>query len=377
MPQTNKSFLKPKYKNMKQLLKLHKTISLSIVIISLCFHSNDSYAQGLFGKIKKGLEAVNNVTNVVKNPTDVASVITGKGTGVNTVGDTSTTNGKYYFYESQTNKTTGAVPLSNEDLIEKLTLVNRTGRTIVIELIVKDDYKEIGWSGKDTCLPDYQISTNVYSRWSEKTYFIHGRNNNKSYDKTASDGGKFVYCIKAYYLDGIARGDGDIISYTAYNSDDLKKENYRIAIKKFPGSDARLAEIKKERQINKDANDPTKLGELTIVNAVGGKGKIFCVLSIPKKHYGSTLPYDCKRIEFILGENKGDKYVIRDLRLFGGCKLYAMPESEKSNYYDSPNNLISVKTRFPHSLDGYNTFQMAAGGLVINVGEKEIVGDDH
>ncbi len=110
---------------------------------------------------------------------------------------------------------------------------------------------------------------------------------------------------------------------------------------------------------------------------MGGKGKIFCVLSIPKKHYGSTYPTDCKRIEFILGENKGDKYVIKDLRLFGGCKLYAMPEREKFNYYVSPNNLISVKTRFPHSLDGYNTFQMAAGGLVINVGEKEIVGDDN
>jgi hypothetical protein len=358
---------------MKTILKLNKSIAAILLIISLC--SNVSYSQGLLGKIKKGLDAVNKVTNVVKNPTNVVSGIAGKGIGGNTVGDT--TAKRSYFYISQTNETTGEVPLSNEDLIKRLTLVNRTGRTIVIELIVKDEFKEIGWSGKDTCPTDYQIPHNVYARWSEKTYFLHNKTTNASYDKTASDGGKFVYCVEAYYLDGDAKGDGDIISYTEYNSDDLKKENYKIAIKKFPGSDARLAEIEKWRQVTKDANDPSKLGELTIVNAMGGKGKIFCVLSIPKKHYGSTYPSDCKRIEFILGENRGDKCVIKDLRLFGGCKLYAMPEGEKFNYHAAPNNLISVKTRFPHSLDGYNTFQMAAGGLVINVGEKEIVGDDN
>ncbi len=122
---------------MKQSLKLNKSIAAILLMVILC--SNASYSQGLLGKIKKGLAAVNKVTNVVKNPTDAVSVVTGKGTGKstggNTVGDTTTK--RSYFYISQTNETTGEVPLSNEDLIKRLTLVNRTGRTIVVELIVK------------------------------------------------------------------------------------------------------------------------------------------------------------------------------------------------------------------------------------------------
>jgi hypothetical protein len=95
---------------------------------------------------------------------------------------------------------------------------------------------------------------------------------------------------------------------------------------------------------------------------VGGKGKIYCVLRVPKKTTGSSY----KKIEFTLGENKGDKYVIKDLRLFSGYRLTTMPESEKSK--DPQREGITYITNSLNS-NASEDFQMA-NGIIANVGVR-------
>jgi hypothetical protein len=57
---------------MKALLKLNKSILAILIFASLCFVSNYSYAQGLLGKIKKGLEDVKKTTDDAKKIKDDA-----------------------------------------------------------------------------------------------------------------------------------------------------------------------------------------------------------------------------------------------------------------------------------------------------------------
>jgi hypothetical protein len=57
---------------MKALLKLNKSILAILLFTSLCFVSNYSHAQGLLGKIKKGLEDVKKTTDDAKKIKDDA-----------------------------------------------------------------------------------------------------------------------------------------------------------------------------------------------------------------------------------------------------------------------------------------------------------------
>jgi hypothetical protein len=81
-----------------------------------------------------------------------------------------------------------------------------------------------------------------------------------------------------------------------------------------------------------------------------------------KKTTGSSY----KKVEFTLGENKGDKYVIKDLRLFRGYDLRTMPESEKGK--DRFKEGISYIANSLSDTSG-ETFQMA-DGIIANVGVR-------
>lgn len=100
-------------------------------------------------------------------------------------------------------------------------------------------------------------------------------------------------------------------------------------------------------------------GELAIVNAVGGMGKIYCILKVPIKNSSSGR----KKVEFMIGADKGDKYVVKDLRLFSGYRLYTMPESQKGK-----DTMREGITTIPNDFGSAgDTFQME-DGIIVNVG---------
>jgi hypothetical protein len=338
---------------MKQLVKMKQTLTAILVIVSLCLHNNASYGQGILGKIKKTTDDAKKAKNDAKEQANEVK----NQTGVSENRDTSNT-------INQDNNQHIAIPATNQAFVNKITVSNLTGQTVLLSIRIYDKgidlrgvqgIKPIVCEGR-ACVVD--LESRVI-----KEYFAS--ENGAVIKKTVKDGGRFVYAIQANSDDGDEKGKLDpsqtILFSKEYNGDDLKKSGYVVKVEIAPQARVELEKKAKLQQANKDANDPTKLGVLTIVNAVGGKGKIYCVLRVPNKSTGGGY----KKVEFMLGENKGDKYVIKDLRLFIGYDLRTMPESEKGK--DPQTQGITYISNSLSGLAGADTFQMQ-DGLTANVG---------
>jgi hypothetical protein len=356
---------------MKTILKLNKSVYIVIALItSLCLYSNHSHSQTLkeiHDKAKQAKEEAKKVKGEVKKTTDEAKKVTGGGesngnTGNN--GNSSSGGGSI----SGGNTTSSGTPSSDQDFVKKITVSNATGRQIYLMVHIYDGKKDITYpmmlikriacdAGKD-CVVDLVACA-------ERSYLVLN-SEGATVTKTVNERGKYVYNIQANFDDGLDRGEGKpdafstIVFSNDYNADYLKKSNNVVKVEISPKAVEELARKAKQEDANKDANDPTKVGTLTIVNAVGGKGKIYCVLRVPQKSTSSSY----KKIEFMLGENKGDKYVIKDLRLFKGYDLRTMPESEKGK---DPLNGITYIINSLSGRGGEDSFQME-NGKVANVG---------
>jgi hypothetical protein len=356
---------------MKTLLRLNKSVIIVISLVtSFCLCDNICYAQGLLGKIKKIQEDVKKTTDDTKKIKDEAKNITGAGSNGNggSNGNSGSNENNNAGSNSSTNNERDKIPSSDQDFVKKITVSNATGRQIYLMIHIYDGKKDITYpmmlikriacdAGKD-CVVDLVACA-------ERSYLVLN-SDGATVTKTVNDPGKYVYNIQANFDDGLGRGEGKPDAYSTivfsnnYNGDDLKKSGNVVKVEISPLAQAELARKATQEEANKNANDPTKLGTLTIVNAVGGKGKIYCVLRVPQKSTSSSY----KKVEFMLGENKGDKCVIKDLRLFRGYDLRTMPESEKAK------DPSTGKTYIPNNLSGLagqESFQMEEN-KVANVG---------
>jgi hypothetical protein len=363
---------------MNPALKLHKSILAIVLFTSLYIVSNNCYAQGLLGKIKKVQDDVKKTTDEVKKiktdakgQVDQVKTITGTGgTGGNSSERSNSNNSSGGGSNSSRNTTASVIPSSDEDFVKKITVSNSTGRQIFLMVHIFDGKKDITYplmimkriacdAGKD-CVVDLVDCA-------ERSYIVLN-SVGATVSKTVKERGKYVYNIQANFDDGLDRGEGKpdafstIVFSNNYNGDDLRISGNVVKVEISPLAKDELARKAKQEEANKSANDPTKMGTLTIVNAVGGKGKIYCVLRVPQKSTGSSY----KKVEFMLGENKGDKYVIKDLRLFRGYDLRTMPESEKGK---DPLNGITYITNSVSGRAGEDSFQME-DGKVANVGVR-------
>jgi hypothetical protein len=376
---------------MQTLLKLNKSVVIVIsLIISLCLYGSYSYSQGLGGLLdkarkvrddaKKVRDDAKKVKDEVKKTTDeakqikndvkgqVAEVKKVTGTGANgSEGSGSGNNGQNN--NSDANTVASITPGSNQEFVKKITVANLTGKTVLLSIRLYDDGIDIngGLQGFKTIVCEGRECVVDLEPRASKEYYISKAEG--IIKKSVKDGGKFVYEIQANFDDGLGRGEGKpdpfstIVFANVYTGADLKKSDNIVKVEISTKALTELARKAKQEEANKNANDPSKVGTLTIVNAVGGKGKIYCVLRVPQKSTSSSY----KKVEFMLGENKGDKYVIKDLRLFRGYDLRTMPESEKGK---DPLNGISYITNSVSGRGGENSFQME-DGIIANVGVSE------
>jgi hypothetical protein len=371
---------------MKAVLKLGKSTLAIVIFTSLCFMSNYSHAQGLLGKIRKIQDDVKKTTDEVKKIKDDAKKIkddtkniTGAGSGGSNGssgsngnsgnnGNSGSNGNNNAGSNNSTNNERDKIPSSDQDFVKKITVSNATGRQIYLMIHIYDGKKDITYplmiinriacdAGKD-CVVDLVACA-------ERSYLVRN-SDGATVTKTVSERGKYVYNIQANFDDGLGRGEGKpdafstIVFSNNYNADDFKKSGNVIKVEISPLAQAELARKATQEEANKNANDPAKLGTLTIVNAVGGKGKIYCVLEVPSKQNSSKVT----KMEFMLGENKGDKYVINKLRLFYGYRLNTMPESEKAKDPTRDGILFISNSLSGNSMD---SFRME-DGLIGNVG---------
>jgi hypothetical protein len=376
---------------MQTLLKLNQSVVIVILLTtSLCLHSKHSYAQGLLDKIKKAQEDVKKTTdeakkikNDLKKQVDDVKQVTGTGSN-NGNGNGSSNNNNNNNSSTNTNTENNSseingprnlfgttIPNSDQDFVKKITITNATGREIYIRVTLYDGKKDISnplsFIKPIVCGAGKQLVVDLVA-CAERSYFVLG-SQGETVTKTVAERGKYTYQIQANFDDGLGRGEGKpdafstIVFGNGYTGDDLKKISNVVKVEISPLAMDELARKAKQEEANKNANDPTKVGTLTIVNAVGGKGKIYCVLRVPLKSTSGSY----KKVEFMLGENKGDQYVIKDLRLFRGYDLRTMPESEKGK---DPLNGISYITNSVSGRGGANTFQME-DSIIANVGVGE------
>jgi hypothetical protein len=385
---------------MKKLVKLNKSVFIVIALItSLCLHSNYAHSQSIReirDKVKQAKEEAKKIKDDIKKAAEEAKKIKddakkqvqdvknvtgagGNGSGGTNGDSRGGTNGNSGTTgnsgnggstgtsgSSENNNANTSTGLSNafninQDFVKKVTITNLTAKKIILSVHLQDDGKDIGGytrnpieceAGKETIIDFVSLADRGY-----RVYNAEG----ETVTKTVSEKGKYMYNIQANYVDGYSKGDGTImVSYTEYDGEGLKKLGNNVKIVKTAASDAELAKIEKHQQGVRDANDPTKLGTITIVNAVGGKGKIYCVLEVPSKQNSSKVT----KMEFMLGENKGDKYVIKNLRLFDGYRLNSMPESEKAKDPARDGILFITNSLSGNSMD---SFKME-DGLIGNVG---------
>jgi hypothetical protein len=355
---------------MKTLLKLNKSIVVVILLLAgFCLQGNNSYSQGLLGKIKKTQEDIKKTKADATKKVDEVKNVTGAGSNGNggSNGNSGSNENNNAGSNSSTNNERDKIPSSDQDFVKKITVSNATGRQIYLMVHIYDGKKDITYplmvikriacdAGKD-CVVDLVACA-------ERSYLVLN-SDGATVTKTVNERGKYVYNIQANFDDGLGRGEGKpdafstIVFSNDYNADDLKKSGNVVKVEISPLAKDELSRKAKQEEANKSADDPTKMGTLTIVNSIGGKGKIYCVLRVPKTSTSSSY----KKVEFMLGENKGDKYVIKDLRLFSGYVLSTMPESEKGK--DSSLGLRYIINNVSGS--GDDSFQME-DGKVANVG---------
>jgi hypothetical protein len=371
---------------MKAVLKLGKSTLAIVIFTSLCFMSNYTYAQGLLGKIRKAQDDIKKTTDEVKKIKDDAKNITGKGSNGNggsngsggsngnsgggstdnvSVGGSGSNGNNSSNSNNRETNPNSVIPTRDEDFVKKITISNLTGKKIFIRVNLYDDRINAGSTIKPipcegtTCLIDLESYAREY-----RAYDAEGRTIRK-HPKEGSKG-KYSYEIQANFDDGLDAGEGHpdpfstIVSFVRYNGDDFKRMGNVVKIEISEYAKKELAQKEKTQQGIRDANDPTKLGTITIVNAVGGKGKIYCVLEVPSKQNS----FKVTKMEFMLGENKGDKYVIKNLRLFDGYRLNSMPESEKAKDPARDGILFITNSLSGNSMD---RFKME-DGLIGNVG---------
>ncbi len=364
---------------MKTFSKVNKSLVVRALIICLSLISNYSYAQGLGGllnNIKKVKDEVKKVTDDVKKTKDeidktkkevndnvngIKNIVgANKNTDTTTNGNTANASGSGAAKNNMNGTLTNSA--SEQMFIKSIKIANTTGRKIFITYRLYDGIKDIGLNMSATVCEGKECIIDL-SKYAYREYYIRLTDGTIIKKNALTDKGDYKYDIQANYVDD--RGEfspfSPIVSNTSYNGDDLMKAGLIVKIEKTAKSEAAIEAIEKQKQINKNAIDPTKTGTITIVNTAGGMGKIYCVLKVPSKMNSSTY----KKIEFMLGENKGDKYVIKDLRLFSGCVLLTMPESEKSK------DPLSGHTYIVNSLSGLggaDSFQME-DGIIAKVGE--------
>jgi hypothetical protein len=372
---------------MKAVLKLGNSTLAIVIFTSLCFMSNYSQAQGLLGKIKKIQEDVKKTTDDAKKIKDDAKKqvqdvknVTGTGgngsggsngnsgggsTGNVSVGGSGSNGNTSSNSNDRETNPNSVIPTRDEDFMKKITISNLTGKKIFIRVHLYDDKINAGSTIKPipcegtTCLIDLESYARQYYAYDAEGRTI--RKNPKEGSK-----GKYSYEIQANFDDGLDAGGGNpdpfstVVSFIRYNGDDFKRMGNVVKIEISEYAKKELAQKEKIQQGIRDANDPTKLGTITIVNAVGGKGKIYCVLEVPSKQNS----FKVTKMEFMLGENKGDKYVIKNLRLFDGYRLNSMPESEKAKDPAREGILFITNSLSGNSMD---SFKME-DGLIGKVG---------
>jgi hypothetical protein len=366
---------------MKALLKLNKSILAIVIFTSSCFVSNYSHAQGLLGKIKKAQDDIKKTTDEAKKIKNDVKGVTGAGgnggsdansgsNGSSGNSRNSVTNGSDGNTSSNNdnggNEPPSVIPTVDEDFVNKITVSNQTGRKIEFKLKLEDNKKTISDNQYNKYI-SLEVARDIVldlTKTADRVYLVRNAEG-AIVNKTVSEKGKYFYSLEAYFLN--ERGEKDLgIGFVQYNGDDLKKMGYVIKVEGDARTDAEFARKAKFEKLTRDANDPTKRGTLTIVNSVGGMGKIYCVLYVPGTINGNRNSAQTKKVEFMLGPNKGDKYVIKDLRLFFNYDLKTMSEAEKLNF---PNR---VERYIPHSLSGRSglgSFRME-DGLIGNVGVR-------
>jgi hypothetical protein len=310
-------FNKLKLKKMKASLKLNKSVVVVILLLAgFCLQGNNSYAQGLLGKIKKIQEDVKKTTDDAKKIKDdakkqVQDVKNVTGTGGNGSGGSngnsgggstdnvsvggSESNGNtrkvtdvVEVKEEKTGKGTGAgantdktcyscsyettlnahafsVPKTVDNFLKTINISNETSRPIIVVISLFDGWDEINgapiWYVSE---PKEAFGAALYQKVQNRRFYVQNKVTNTNDLKTVDDGGKFVYHVEAYYYFGNTptRLNGDeekvFISSKYYNRATLRELDYTAKIVKTTKSDALFAELKKKLQTNKDANDPTK-----------------------------------------------------------------------------------------------------------------------
>jgi hypothetical protein len=382
---------KLKLKKMKASLKLNKLVVVVILLIaSFCLQGNASYAQGLFGKIKKAQEDIKKTKADATKKVDEVKNVTGTGNDVssgsnNSSGSTDNSSGtrtggsdsKNISYDNPTslNDYKSVIPAAEQDFVKKITVSNQTGYKIYLTLKIYDGDQDISMGSRITCEVGKNVVVDLVAS-AKRNYTVYNPSGGDAIEKTVNDKGKYVYQIQAdlendFGVNGGLIGSGadgfsTIAFLTSYNGDGFKEIGNIVKVALLPIGIEALAKKERQKQAKADANNPNKLGTLTIVNKEGGSGKIYCVLIIPFSDGGYYDQEKNKKFEFMLGANMGDKYVIKDLRLFKGYKLFCMPEADKSKY---PNR---VENYIPYSLsenpNNTNNFRMQ-DGLIANVGE--------
>jgi hypothetical protein len=377
---------------MKALLKLNKTILAIVIFASLCFVSNYSYAQGLLGKIKKAQEDVKKTKADATKKVDEVKNVTGTGNDGSSGGNTSTSSNdnnnssgtrtggsddNNVSYGNPTNLSyyKSVIPTTEQDFVKKITVSNQTGYKIYLSIGIHENDQDISNGNRITCEAGKNVVVDLVAS-AKRNYTVYNPAGGDAIEKTVNNKGRYVYEIQAdldndFGVNGGLIGSGasgfsTIAFLTSYNGDGFKKIGNIVKVALLPIGIEALAKKERQKQAKADANNPNKLGTLTIVNKEGGSGKIYCVLIIPFSDGGYYDQEKNKKFEFMLGANMGDKYVIKDLRLFKGYKLFCMPEADKSKY---PNR---VENYIPYSLsenpNNTNNFRMQ-DGLIANVGE--------
>jgi hypothetical protein len=376
---------------MKSTLKLHKSILAIVVLFSLCLVSNYSYAQGLLGKIKKAQEDIKKTKADATKKVDEVKNVTGAGNDGSSEGNTSSgstdnssgtrtggSDDNNVSYGNPTNLSyyKSVIPTTEQDFVKKITVFNQTGYKIYLSIGIHENDQDISNGNRITCEAGKNVIVDFVAS-AKRNYTVYNPAGGDAIEKTVNNKGRYVYEIQAdvdndFGVNGGLIGSGasgfsTIAFLRSYNGDAFKKMGNTVKVELLPVGIEALAKKERKKQTKADANNPNKLGTLTVVNKEGGSGKIYCVLIIPiADGGGGYYEQDKKKFEFTLGANVGDKYVIKDLRLFKGYSLFCMPEADKSKY---PNR---VEHYIPYSLsegsNDTNNFRVQ-DGLIVNVGE--------
>jgi hypothetical protein len=247
---------------MKPALKLHKSIIAIVIFTSLCFVSNNSYAQGLLGKIrkiqddvkktaedakkikddaKKQVQDVKNVTGAGGNGsggsngnsgggstdnvsvggsesngntgkvTDVVKVEktgkdTGAGTGTDAGAGTGASTGKTCYscsYETTLNAFAFSVPKTVDNFLKTINISNETSRPIIVVISLFDGWDEINdaaiWYVSET---NEVFGAGLYQKVQNRSYYVKNEIKGGFDFKRVDNGGKFVYHVEAYYYFG-------------------------------------------------------------------------------------------------------------------------------------------------------------------------------